>query len=56
VRRVGDQARHHDQGRLPQRLPTPDPAGDLLLGEPVAAQVGDPGLAHRVEQGRAGRG
>ena len=52
VRRVGDQARHHDQRRLPERSAAPDPAADLLLGEPVAAQVGDPGLAHRVEQGR----
>ena len=56
MRRVGDQARHHDQGCLPQRLPAPDPAGDLFLGEPVMAQVRDPCLAHRVEQGRAGCG
>ena len=42
VRRVGDQARHHDKRRLPERLPAPDPAGDLLRREPVAAQVGDP--------------
>jgi hypothetical protein len=56
VRRVADQARHHNQRRLPQRLPAPDPAGDLLRRKPVPAQVGDPGLAHRVEQGRAGRG
>ena len=37
VRRVGDQARHHDQRCPPQHLAAPDPAGDLLLGEPVAA-------------------
>ncbi len=56
MRRVGDQAGQHDQGGLPERFAAPDPAGDLLLREPVAAQIGDPGVAHRVEQGRAGRG
>jgi FO synthase len=53
VRRVGDQARHDDQRREPQHVPAPEPAADLLLGEPVPTQVGDPGLPHRVDQGLA---
>jgi len=56
VRRVGDQAGHDDLRRAPQRLPAPHPAGDLILGEPVPAQVGDPGGAHRVQQGGTGGG
>ncbi len=56
VCRVGDQARHDEQRGEPERLAAPEPAGDLLLGEPVAAQVGRPGLAHRVQQRGPGAG
>jgi len=56
MRGVGDQAWHDDQRRVPQHFTAAQPAADLFLGEPVAAQVGGPGLAHRVEQRHPGRG
>ena len=56
MRGVGDQARHDDQRRVPQHVAAAEPAGDLLRREPVAAQVGGPGLAHRVQQRRPGLG
>jgi hypothetical protein len=56
VRRGSHQARHHDQRRVPQHVPAPDPPADLLRSEPVAAQVSRPRREHRVEQRRARRG
>jgi hypothetical protein len=56
VRGVGHQARHDDQRRPAERLAAAHPAGDLLLGEPVPAQVLLPGREHVVEQPGPRRG